>query len=160
LIKNAVIVTFISLLIAGCNQPSMLQDRQTLEKEEDLRRNMRLVQVAAEHFAADHGSATYPVAVDDSFKTYFRGGIEGQTPAPVGLVNPFSGSNEFPTLGHIGDPISARSGERFSIMPGAIQYSPLDSGKGYAIVGGAHDGRALMDIYNPSQVLVLTNVTH
>lgn len=121
---------------------------------------MRNVQKAAEEFAADHGGDSYPVDISDSFKTYFPGGIPGNKQAPVGPVNPFTGINAFPSIGHISDPIAAKKAARFPIEAGRIEYSPLGSGQGYAIVGGAHDGKALEDIYNPGEVLVLTNVTH
>lgn len=120
---------------------------------------MRSIQWSAEHYASLHGANQYPTAINDDFKTYFRGGVEGQRPAPVGLVNPYSGANEFPVAGTLGDPIKVRHSVRFNIPPGQIWYCPLGNGKGYAIVGGAADGKALMDLYNNSDVLVLTNIS-
>ncbi len=137
---------------------SRYQDEQAVDKDGVVRQNMRAVQVAAEHFAADHGSNTYPIVLDDNFKTYLPGGIERLKPSPVGPVNPFTGFNEFPTLGNLNSVLAVRSGPRFEIQAGRIVYSPLQHGKGYAIVGGAHDGKALMDLYHPGQVLVFTNV--
>ena len=150
-------------VIAGCadrneSTSNRWQAEQAMQKDGVVRQNMRAVQVAAEHFAADHGGDSYPVQIDDSFKTYLPGGVEGQTPSPVGPANPFTGLNEFPHLGNVGDVAGARSGPRFAIEAGRIEYTPLSNGRGYTIVGGAHDGKALADIYNPGQVLVLTNV--
>ena len=135
------------------------EGERATRKEADVRDNMRLVQIAAEHFAGGHGANSYPTAIDDDFKSYLPGGVEGRTPSPVGLVNPFTAANEFPALGHITDPIAARDGARFALAPGKIEYSPLADGRGYAIVGGAHDGKVLVDVYNPDRILVLTNVT-
>ena len=160
---NTILVSLVGgislIATAGCGQ-SELDAQKIKDHESDLRDNMRLVQIAAEHFAGAHGANTYPKNIDGDFKTYFRGGVEGKTSAVVGLVNPFTNVNEFPDLGTMADPIAARSGPRFSLAPGKIQYCPLAGGKGYAIVGGAHDGKVLTDAYNPDQILVLTNVTH
>ena len=153
-----------TICLSGCQRQSdepPAMDWQTVRSRDMdgvVRQNMRAVQVAAEHFAADHGSNSYPMRIDDAFKSYMPGGNEGQTPSPIGPVNPFSGHNEFPELGLIGDISQTRNGQRFNIAAGSIRYAPLSSGKGYAIVGGAHDGKALMDIYHPNQILVLTNV--
>jgi hypothetical protein len=156
--RFAILMAFATVL-TSCANGRDWQDDRAAERDEEVRENMRSVQVAAEHYAADHHSVHYPTAIDDDFKTYFRGGVEGQTAAPVGLVNPFTSKNEFPTLGTLDNPVSARSGPRFEIKPGAIQYCPLANGRGYAVVGGAHDGKALMDIFNPGQILVLTNAS-
>lgn len=119
---------------------------------------MRTVQVAAEKYAANHGGKQYPTTIDDQFKTYFPGGLEGARPAPVGPPNPFSGENEFPKLAARADVEGMRRGTRFELKAGVIEYSPINNGQGYAIVGGAHDGKALMDEHNPDQVLVFSNL--
>jgi hypothetical protein len=118
---------------------------------------MQRVQLAAEHYAADHNTDQYPVSIDDDFKSYLPGGQEGSVPAPMGPVNVFTGVNQFPELGNIKDVHSVRFGQRFSIRRGTIQYCPLKNGKGYAIIGGAHDDQAMMDVLNPGQVLVFSN---
>jgi hypothetical protein len=148
--------------VVGCHQflPEK-RDYQALNgklKDEVVRHNMRAVQVAAEHFAADHGNK-YPTTIDDDFRTYFPGGADGRTPAAVGLVNPFSAANEFPKIGDVVDVKAVRYGPRYPMEPGVIEYSPLENGSGYAITGGAHDGKALEDVYNQQQVLVFTNVS-
>jgi hypothetical protein len=158
---SSVSLSVLLLAVGGCaSSPPSWEKKQAIGRDFQVRDNMRLVQMAAENYAGDHGGNSYPLKVDDMFKTYFRGGVEGQTPSPVGTVNPFTGTNKFPVLGSISDPLSARFGPRFDITPGEVQYSPLASGKGYAIVGGAHDGMVLMDAYNPGQVLVFTNYQH
>lgn len=126
-------------------------------RENEVRENMRRTQLAAEHYAGDHGFDRYPIQIDDDFKTYFPGGREGAVPSPIGLVNVFTGANCFPTLGKLKDLHSVRYGKRFAIQPGEVIYSPLD-GKGYLIVGGAADGKVLEDDKNPGQVLVFSNL--
>ena len=127
-------------------------------REERVRENMRQVQLAVEHYAADHGSCNYPQTIDDAFKTYLPGGIEGEKPSPVGPANPFSGMNEFPSLGHtITDVKAIRFGKPLPMRVGVIEYTPLNGGTSYAIVAGGHDGNMLMDPVNPGQVLVLSN---
>jgi hypothetical protein len=146
----------------GCHQ--FLPEKRDYEalngqlKDEVVRRNMRAVQAAAEHFAADHGNK-YPTKIDEDFRTYFPGGTDGRMPAAVGPVNPFTAANTFPIIGDVIDVRAVRYGPRYPMDPGVIEYSPLGNGAGYAITGGAHDGKALEDVYHRQQVLVFTNVT-
>lgn len=119
---------------------------------------MQRVQMAAEHYASNHGSNSYPLAVDDDFKSYFPGGIEGKKAAPVGPVNVYTGVNEFPSTGRIVTVHASRLGGRFELAPGKILYAPVDNGQGYAIMGGAGDAKVLEDEKHPGQVLVLTNI--
>jgi hypothetical protein len=120
---------------------------------------MRNTQVAAEHYAADHGSINYPTSIDDMFKTYFAGGEGGRRPAPVGPVNPFTGENEFPYLGtaRAKSAEEIRRSKRIEIQRGKVEYIPLEGGKGYAIIGGAHDDKILLDDLNPGSNLVYSN---
>jgi hypothetical protein len=132
--------------------------RQYAERDAEVGRTMRRVQVIVEWYAGHHGGNRYPAAVDDAFKSYFPGGRDDdRTPSPVGPVNPFTGINEFPAMGSLRDIEKTRNGPRFPIKRGSIQYSVLDGGKSYAIVGGAHDGLALMDENDPGHVLVYSN---
>jgi hypothetical protein len=126
-------------------------------REQRVRQNMREVQVAAEHYASDHGHNQYPVAMDDSFKTYFPGGSPNN-PSVVGVANPFTGSNEFPLIGHRTSVEETRKSKPFKVGGiGQVEYSALGNGDGYIIVGTDHAGLCLMDPVNPGQVLVLTN---
>jgi hypothetical protein len=128
------------------------------EKDKIVWTNMRDLQTAAEHFAANHGGDKYPTEIDDDFKSYLPGGAEdGRTPRPVGLINPFNGSNEWPTLGSVKDVLSVRNAPPPIIRPGGIEYSSLEGGAGYAIIGGGHDGKALTDY--DGKTLVFTNFT-
>ncbi len=125
-------------------------------RDKQLWTNMRDVQTAAEHYAANHGEDNYPKAIDNAFKSYLPGGGEdGENPRPVGLVNPYFGANEFPVMGSIRDIVAVRNGTVPSLRPGEIQYSSILGGKGYAIIGGGHDGKALRDY--DGKVLVFTN---
>lgn len=146
-----------SIFLAACGQEDSSKISEDADRDQDVREAMKRIQLAAEHYAADHGTDKYPISIDDEFKSYFPGGQEGSVPAPVGPVNVFTGVNEFPFLGNVKDVHSVRFGPRFSIKRGTIQYCPLNSGKGYAIIGGAHDDKPMMDILNPGQVLVFSN---
>jgi hypothetical protein len=128
------------------------------QRDQELRENMQRVQMAAEQYASNHGSDRYPTVLDDEFKSYFPGGVEGKRPAPVGPVNVYTGSNEFPSIGRVVSVNASRMGGRFPVSPGKIIYAPIEDGKGYAIMGGAGDGSVMMDDKHPDQVLVLSNI--
>lgn len=157
------ILSYLMLLIcfmsiSGCGQDPLELERLK-QKDKQVKENMRTAQIAAERYAADHGSINYPVAIDDMFKTYFPGGEAGRRPAQVGPINPFNGLNAFPAIG----PLRGKNAEeirrmkRFKIPRGTIEYIPLDGGRGYAIIGGAHDDLILVDDLNPDQNLVYSN---
>ena len=125
-------------------------------KEKQLYANMKEIQMAAEHYAANHGGFEYPEEIDDAFKSYMTGGgDDGRTARPVGFINPYAGGNEWPVLGTISNPDQTRNGPRPALAAGKIEYSVIDGGKGYAIIGGAYDGKALSDY--DGKVLVLSN---
>ena len=120
---------------------------------------MQRLQMAVEHYAADHGTDQYPVKLDDEFKSYLPGGIEGSQPAAMGTINPFNGRNDFPTVNtSVTDLHKARYGEAIKLNPGELLYCPLNEGKAYVILGGGYDGKAMPDERNPGQVLVLSNL--
>ncbi len=144
--------------LCNCSLDDESAEDRNKQRERELRENMRRVQVAAEHYAADHGTDNYPKAIDDEFKTYFPGGSEGSVPAPFGTINVFSGANQFPSIKVVSDLHSLRHGPRIPLAPGEICYCPLDNGKAYAIIGGGSDGKALEDDKNPGEVLVFTNL--
>lgn len=157
-------ILFLLPLLAACGDmnspPDPFQAEKNVERDKQVRANMRTVQAAVEHYAADHGNVNYPVQVDDMFKTYLPGGEEGRQVAPVGIVNPFTAVNEFPIVGKV-DAKTAdeiRHMKRFAVGKGVIEYIPLDGGHAYAIVGGAHDDQALMDELHPEQILVFSNI--
>jgi hypothetical protein len=150
------------VLLSGCghreteDEPDNFADWPA--RDQRVRENMREVQMAAEHYAGDHGGSTYPKEIDDSFKSYFPGGTEGKTAAVVGPANPYTGMNEFPATGTLKDVKTVRFGQTPPVVKrGRIEYSPLGGDQGYAIIGGGHDDKALMDPNNPDQILVLSN---
>jgi hypothetical protein len=149
--------------LGGCSDgivdaPLKYDDERDRHRDRTVRQNMRATQLAAEHFAADHGGNLYPSEVNEEFRTYFPGGVDGRREAPVGPINAFTGTNEFPTMSTAIKKVEeTRHGKRFEIPAGAIWYCALDGGQSYAIVGGAHDNRVLMDENNPSEVLVFSN---
>lgn len=176
---------FVLLILAGCGSnevnPALpnkvnihLLHENAAERDIIVERNMAEIQTAVEHYAADHGIETYPDKLDDTFKSYFPGGEENRVATQVGLINPFSAEFEFPIFSNdkknsdkakIGtlpelrnaeDLKQMRTGKRFPLKRGVILIFPISGG--YAIVGGAHDDRVLMDKQNNGQVLVLSNI--
>lgn len=150
------------LTACACGERDPLMDMEPSrikEMDKTVRANMRAAQIGAEHYAADHGSVNYPTTIDDVYRSYFPGGTEGRIPSQVGPVNPFTSVNEFPLLGKdMGkSPEEMRHLPRFAIKRGVIEYIPLDGGRSYAIVGGAHDDKCLVDDLNPDQNLVFSN---
>lgn len=124
-------------------------------KDEVVKANMRTVQLAVESYALDHGGL-YPKAIDDDFKS-FMPGSEFQKAAADGPVNPFTTKKEWPVAGSIKDVAAARAGAPPSLESGKIEYSCINDGKAYAVIGGGHDGKALPgDAKNTT--LVLSNL--
>lgn len=124
-------------------------------KDQIVRANMRTVQLAVESYALDH-DGLFPKAIDDDFKT-FMPGAEYRKAAPDGPTNPFSTKKEWPILGSISDVANARASAPPALASGKIQYSCIDNGKSYAIVGGGHDGKALPG-EGKDKTLVLSNL--
>ncbi len=144
-------------------------------RNEIVLQNMQALQLGAEHYAADNKSETYPLTLDEKFKTYLPGGKEGEYPAAIGMLNPFNAENEFPLvinkkanlnknefdlplLDSSNELEKLRRSKRFKVKRGAIVYFSLDKGKAYAIIGGDHEGLALTDALNENQILVLSNI--
>ncbi len=154
---QAIVLAIIPLTLAACGLvPGYYSGADGQETDKRVWENMRDLQTAAEHYAANHGGDKYPLAVDDAFKSYLPGGREDdKTPRPVGLINPFSGANEWPSLGGIKSITEVRRQSPPWLRPGEIQYTPVAGGRGYAIIGGAHDGHALRDW--DGRTLVFTN---
>lgn len=163
--------------IFGCGQHkeadsiSAIADPSAYQRDEMVERNMAAVQVAAEHYSADHEPDKFPIKLDDAFLSYFPSGTENKVPASSGQPNPFTGKLEFPIVIAAGDRQGGlpairtaddvrnmRAGGRFKIGQGVIVYFALDNAAGYAIVGGAHDCYALMDRLNDGKVLVFSNI--
>lgn len=147
-------------LLAGCNSsgPEPYQVARLKQEEKQTQETMRMVQLAAERYAADHGGVNYPTKMDDIFKSYFPGGREGRFPAPVGIVNPYSGINEFPTIMTNCQTLDdVRKETKTKIPRGTIQVFVLEGGKAYAVVGGDHEDKMLKDEEEPSQPLIFSN---
>lgn len=98
---------------------------------------------ALQSYAVEH-EGRYPAKIDDSFKSYYKGGH-----------NYFSNQDEMPVNGRRPGLEALRKGKRPHIEPGVIEYSSLEDGKSFAIIGGAHDGKALTVSEDSDQVLVL-----
>jgi hypothetical protein len=158
------VIAFSVLCCSSCGgdqtmPPDPFEAEKAKQNNKQVKENMRVAQKAAERFAADHGSVNYPVEVDDMFKTYFPGGTEGRLAAQVGPVNPFTSMNEFPVLGRrtVKSADELRHMPRFELPRGVVEYIPLDGGRAYAIIGGAHDNKVLMDELHPDQILVFSD---
>jgi len=101
--------------------------------------NMRTAQIVAESYAVEHGGM-YPKAVDDLKKLY---------PSSEPPVNPFTAEAEWPQIGSVKDPESARAldPEQQKIGVGVVEYSVVmdetNHPTSYAIRGGDKDGHAI-----------------
>lgn len=180
LFQRILLYSAAALITASCtSEPpkdsytDSVRNNSPSERDAIVQRNMADVQLAAEHFSADHGLDKFPGSLDENFMSYFPGGTENQTAAPNGLANPYNGSLEFPIFVEAGsntgslnlapvktpfDVRALRSSKRFKIQAGIIVFFALEGNKGYAIVGGAHDNYALMDKQNDGEILVLSNI--
>lgn len=174
---KAMLLSAALLLSAGCSNHSS-EDLISRNSESDymrdeiVQRNMANVQIAAEHYCADHEPDKFPTKLDDAFLTYLPGGTENKVPSSTGQPNPFTGKLEFPIVIKAGskefpelpvirtpdDVRQLRDGKRFKIGQGVIVYFALENAAGYAIVGGAHDCYSLMDHLNDGKVLVFSNI--
>lgn len=154
---NLIILLF---LVSSCAESGKRQlSENDAQKESELKESMQRIQMGVEHYAADHGSDKYPTELNNEFKSYLPGGVEGSEPAAFGTINPFTGKNEFITVNtSLKDVHAARFGPRIALKPGEILYCPVNGGSGYLIVGGGIDGKAIPDDKNPGQLLVLSNI--
>ncbi len=123
--------------------------------DEQVRYNMRTFQIVLESYAVDH-DGNYPLQIDGAFKTLLSSGA-GDKKIAWPQKNPFTGKLEWPVLGKFKNLTEARSQEYDQLARGAIEYTPLDGGKGYGIRGGGHDGRVLRMVSAPAKVLVISS---
>ncbi len=137
---------------------------QNRAKDASVKGNMRTAQIAAESFATDNGG-TYPSAVDSAYESYFPGGLlDGKTPAPFLLVNPYSAQSEWPQLFQIARTVlqeRAASPGSFAGAIGQVGYAPIGVGASgnstsYAIEGVGGNGITLTGDA-PNTTLVLNN---
>lgn len=98
--------------------------------ELDVVANMTRLQLAVETYAANHHK--YP-----QDKRELEEALCGRE-----LVNPFNRQPEIPTIGTAIDEEFATQ-TSFELLPGEIEYSPINSGVNYIIRGGAANGKAL-----------------
>lgn len=146
LIELLVVVIIIGIL-AAIALPNFI-GAQDKAREASVKANMRTAQIAAEAYATDN-AGNYPGAVDNSYKSYFPGGgSDGQNVGTaLGAVNPFIGTNEFPTAGTLpGTPPSPgqlRSGGGLTGTPGEVRYLSASPPTTYAIVGFGKNGQML-----------------
>jgi hypothetical protein len=131
-----------SFAISSCSQAQVADTYSERAKTIAVRANMVEVQKAAEKYFKDH-TYMYPTTIDADFKSYFEGGDPASKKAGKPPINPFTGNPEFPVLGTITDLAQARLATPFDVPKGVIQYSPLENGKSYGIVGGADTGKAI-----------------
>ena len=88
--------------LSGRHGAPAWEQQQSIQRDEQVRDNMRLVQMAAENYAADHGGDAYPLRIDDSrSEPTFAGALRDKRRLQVGAINPFTGLNQFPSVGSI-----------------------------------------------------------
>ncbi|MFN8657025.1 MAG: hypothetical protein U0105_11860 [Candidatus Obscuribacterales bacterium] len=114
-------------------EPVQLEPRDNFIKG-----NMLQFQRAVEAYGKAH-NGKYPEKIDDSFKSPDYAGYSNvfSTDPKQGLILPVNGARK--------DAESLRHGSREGLAPGVIEYTCVDGGKDYAIIGGAHDGLMLTD---------------
>jgi len=142
LIELLVVVIIIGIL-AAIALPNFI-GAQDKAREASVKANMRTAQIAAEAYATDNGGS-YPTAVDAKYTSYYPGGgSDGVTAATAGPVNPFSGTNEFPTAGTLsGTPQALRTSGAETGSAGQIKYLAATGNTTYGIVGFKKDGKML-----------------
>ena len=128
--------------------------------DDAVRANMQVVQRAAELYAVDH-AGQYPRKVDNEFKKFFPGGsgeqLDSLGRSGVAPTNPFTGKQEWPSVGRFTDIIVLRHSGQFSIGKGRIEYNVIQNG-GYAIVGGGHNDKAVDFPPYHKGVYVISNI--
>jgi type II secretory pathway pseudopilin PulG len=132
-----------------------------------IKQNMKMVQIAADAYAANN-NGDYPIQPDDAgFKSYFPGGnCNRQKPQDGNYPeNPFTHKQEAPMLGNVTDAKQARQLPPVNLggsrVAGKIFYNaiiPGGQGKatGYAIEGADGNGIALADKI-PNTTYILSN---
>ena len=141
-------------LVTGCQQARVAGSYDGAAKNLAVKANMLRVQEAAENYFSDH-TYMYPPELNDDFKSYFPGGDPASHKPGSPLTNPFTGQPEWPTIGTIQDLKTARAGLPKAMPKGAIEYSPINCGKSYAIRGGGFDDKEVPHV-NSNSPLVLS----
>lgn len=155
-------LVFFAVMAVGIVAPKLIFAEE-MAKEAEVKVNMRIAQVAAESYAADH-DGHFPGIVDDAFKSYFPGGsCDNKTPAPEPPKNPFTGQREFPALGSLTyDSAATRTHapDHTGAGPGQVVYVPQQDdaklNRAYAILGTGGFGLAIAG-ENPASTTVYTN---
>lgn len=106
------------------------------EKENYVRENMRKVQAAAEGYASHH-QGRYPTKIDNAFHSYFPfGGADDQNFSTLSCIyNPYTHTKELPVVGKVKTVEQARRQKSRRIAEGVTEYSPIENGKSYVILG-------------------------
>lgn len=117
-----------------------------MPEDERIERNIQILKVAAEAYAADH-DGVYPDKMDSVFKSYFPDGDCGKGKKPgTPLLNPYSEKGEWPTLGRTLTISEANGKLTAGDMPrGVIVYSPVYDSRnrcsGFAVSSRGRNGR-------------------
>ena len=157
------IITVIVAILAFVGWRSFKLSKD-IERESIVRRNMRVVEVAAKAYFKDSGGTFPPNNDDPGYLSYFPGGSCDQKGTRAGNfpINPFTSRPEAPQAGHISDVAQVRQRGPIQIgSAGQIFYSPIaapDSGEitSFAVQGADHDGLSIGGS-QPNTSLVLSN---
>lgn len=158
--------TVLMLLSMHYVAPKHVPWHSGLSESELVKRNVQIVRVAADAYAADH-DGVYPNQMDAVFKSYFPDGDCGKgrklgTP----LTNPYSEKLEWPALGRrvAGTERRARAKESGrslisdAVARGAIVYSPLYDKRnrcsGFAVAIAIGDDRSGRELFQTEYMFV------
>ena len=121
--------------------------------------NMRQLHRAVVKYSVYH-HGNYPVVIDNSMNTYLLNmntpGLDDQYIPGKGIVNPYTGKPEWPTVGNVMDVSVAQNSDPPAMHPGQIQYNAIN-GTSSAILGGGIDGKALPEQYGRFKTEVLSD---
>lgn len=143
---ESIVLAFCVIMVGAIVGPRIMPEGDQAS-ESAVRTNMKVVQVAAESYALDHGGA-FPAVIDSEFQSYFPDGKPGASAvAGKAPVNPFTRKEEWPVMSAIGDVEAVRNLPPVWVgRAGQINYCPIVVGNkvtGYAITGAGEDGRSL-----------------
>ena len=110
-----------------------------------------MLQTMVEKFAKQH-HGKYPVVLNAEFKGYFPMITINKSNSTAPFFNPFTKKQEWFVIKPLANIEEVGSEE--TLQKGQIIYCPINSGKTYAIIAGAADGKLMRN--KDGQNLIMT----